>query len=149
MYSCYPIAIWHARKTIYDEIFQRSLSIIATINSLIDELGISRGNQKLGTGYHLGKLCEESLDLAEDCGIKKTTVASDCLNAIKNIKEMARCSYMMIIHSINMRSRSFDYVRFAHEGRESNQEDHYLAKRACTFGPGRHVWLEYPPIFWM
>jgi hypothetical protein len=44
--------------------------------------------------------CEEALALAEDCGIiKKITVASDCLNVIKNIKEMSRCSYMMIIRA--------------------------------------------------
>uniref|UniRef100_K4AMQ1 RNase H type-1 domain-containing protein n=1 Tax=Setaria italica TaxID=4555 RepID=K4AMQ1_SETIT len=95
--------------------------------------------------------CEEALPLAEDCGIKKMTVASDLskhpLNVIKNIKEMSRCSYMMIIQSINGRSRSFDYVRFAHEGRESNREAHYLAKHACTLGPGHHVWLGYPRVF--
>jgi hypothetical protein len=54
---------------------------------------------------------------------------------------------MMIIQSINGRARSFDYVCFAHEGRECNGEAHYLAKHACTLKPGRHVWLGYPPVF--
>lgn len=29
--------------------------------------------------------CAEALALAEDCGIRKVRVASDCLNVIKNI----------------------------------------------------------------
>ena len=91
--------------------------------------------------------CVEALALAEDCGIKKMTVASDCLNVIKNIKEKTRCPYMMILQDINARAKSFDYVRFAHEGRESNREAHYLAKHACTLDPGRHVWLGSPPVF--
>jgi ABC-type hemin transport system ATPase subunit len=85
--------------------------------------------------------------LAEDCGIKKMTVASDCLSIIKNIKEMTRCSYMMILHDLNARAKSFDYVRFAHEGRESNREARYLDKHACTLSSGRHVWLGPPPVF--
>jgi hypothetical protein len=53
------------------------------------------------------------------------TVASDCLiNVIKNIKEMPRCPYMMILQDINVRARSFACVQFAHEGRESNREAH-------------------------
>ena len=91
--------------------------------------------------------CKEALALAKDCGIRKMTVASDCQNVIRNIKEMTRCSYMMIIQSIDVMSKSFDYVCFTHEGRESNGEAHYLAKYACTFGPGRHIWLGYPPVF--
>jgi ribonuclease HI len=93
--------------------------------------------------------CVEALALAEDCGIKKMTVASDCLNVIKNIEEKTRCPYMMILEDINARAKSFDYVRFAQEGRESNREAHYLAKHACTLDPGRHVWLGSPPVFWM
>ena len=91
--------------------------------------------------------CEEALALAKDCGIKKMTVASDCLNVIKNIKEMTSCSYMMIIQGINMRLRSFDYVRFAHESSDSNREGHCLAKHVRTLGPGRYVWLGSPPVF--
>jgi ribonuclease HI len=203
-------AIWQARrKTIYDEIFQSPLSIIAKINMLIDELEFieefqrkemyqpqlkskkrhwippESGQCKINTDAAIAKdaykgaigvicrndqggfivasalvipniiepetleamACEEALALAEDCGIKKITVASDCLNVIKNIKDMSRCSYMMIIQSINGRARSFDYVRFAHEGRDCNREAHYLAKHACTLKPGRHVWLGYPPVF--
>ena len=91
--------------------------------------------------------CEEALALAKDNGIKKMTVVSDCQNVIRNFKEMTRCSYMMIIQSIDVMSKSFDYVCFTHEGRESNRKAHYLAKYACTFGPGRHIWLGYPPDF--
>ena len=91
--------------------------------------------------------CSEALALAEDCGLRKITVASDCLSVIKNIKEMSRCPYMMILQDINVRSRYFNCVRFAYEGRECNWEAHYLAKHACTLEPGRHLWLGAPPVF--
>ena len=41
-------------------------------------------------------VCVEALALAEDCGIRKVKVASDCLSVIKNIRDKPRCSYMMI-----------------------------------------------------
>jgi hypothetical protein len=71
--------------------------------------------------------CVEALALAEDCGVKNLTVTSYCLDVIKNIKETTRCPYMMILQSLTVRSKCFDYVRFAHEGRESNREAHCLA----------------------
>lgn len=37
--------------------------------------------------------CEKALALAEHCGVRKITVASDCLSIIKNIKEKTRCLY--------------------------------------------------------
>ena len=64
--------------------------------------------------------CLEALALAEDCGIRKMLVASDCLNIVKNIKELPRCSYMMIFQDIFQRSKSCQYVRFVHEGREGS-----------------------------
>jgi ribonuclease HI len=80
--------------------------------------------------------CLEALALAEYCGIHKMLVASNCLNVVKNIKELPRCSYMMILQDIFQRSKSCQYVRFVHEGREYNREAHYLAKYACTLGEG-------------
>ena len=62
----------------------------------------------------------EALALAEDCGIRKLLVASDCLNVVKNIKDIPRCSYMMILQDIFQRSKSCQYVRFVHEGREGS-----------------------------
>ncbi|RCV18497.1 hypothetical protein SETIT_3G305600v2 [Setaria italica] len=44
--------------------------------------------------------CLEALALAEDCAIRKMIVASDCLNVVRNIKEMPR---------------SFECAKFAHE----------------------------------
>jgi hypothetical protein len=82
--------------------------------------------------------------IAEDCGVYRLNVASDCLNVINNIKEMPRCTYMMILRDIYETSKSFDCVRFTHEGREFNREAHYLAKYACLLRPGRHVWLGSP-----
>ena len=91
--------------------------------------------------------CAEALALAEDCGIRKVKVASDCLNVIKNIMENSRCSYMIILRDIQERAKTFDYVQFAHKGRDANMEAHNLAKVACTFKDGRHVWLTSPPEF--
>ena len=91
--------------------------------------------------------CLEAQALAEDCRINKVLVASDCLNVINNINVMPRCVYMMVLQDIHQRSKSFDCVRFAHEGKESNREAHFLAKYACTLGVGRHIWLTSPPIF--
>ena len=89
--------------------------------------------------------CAEALALAEDCGIRKIKVASDCLNVVNNIKENPRCSYMMILRDIQERAKAFDCVQFMHEGRDCNVEAHNLAKLACTFGDGGHVWFTSPP----
>jgi ribonuclease HI len=88
----------------------------------------------------------EALALAEDCGIKNLTVTSDCLNVIKNIKETTRCPYMMMLQDLKVKSKCFDFVWFAHEGRESNREAHCLAKHACALRPGCHVWLGSPSV---
>jgi hypothetical protein len=59
------------------------------------------------------------LSLAEDCGIGKMKVVSNCLNAIRNIDEMPRCPYMMILQEIHEKSKTFKCVRFVHESRET------------------------------
>ncbi|TVU13128.1 hypothetical protein EJB05_40840, partial [Eragrostis curvula] len=51
--------------------------------------------------------CLEAIALAEDCNIRKMTVASDCISVIRNIKEMPRCPYMMVLQDICERSKSF------------------------------------------
>jgi ribonuclease HI len=94
-----------------------------------------------------GMACLEALALAEDCGIRKIIVASDCLNIVRNISEMPLCTYVMILKDIQERAKSFDYVRFAHEGRECNREADRLVKYACSLEDGRHVWLGSPPVF--
>ena len=92
-----------------------------------------------------GMACLEVLALAEDCGIRKIIVASDCLNIVRNISEMPLCTYVMILKDIQERAKSFDYVRFAHEGsRECNREADRLAKYVCSLEVGRHVWLGSP-----
>jgi ribonuclease HI len=90
--------------------------------------------------------CLEALDLADDCALRKLKVASDCLSVVKNIKDMPRCAYMMVLQDIHERAKPFECVRFAHEGRDSNREAHSLAKYACSMGAGRHVWLGTPPV---
>jgi ribonuclease HI len=57
--------------------------------------------------------CSKALALAEDCGFKSLIVASDCLNIVKNIKEMLQCPYLMILHDIHQRPKSLNFVRFA------------------------------------
>lgn len=44
--------------------------------------------------------CLEALASAEDCGVYRWIVASDCLNVINNIKETPYCAYMMILRDI-------------------------------------------------
>jgi ribonuclease HI len=78
-----------------------------------------------------GMACLEALALAEDCGIQRIIVASDCLIIVRNINEMPLCAYVMILKDIQERAKSFDYVCFAHEGRESNTEADRLA--ICMF----------------
>jgi len=57
--------------------------------------------------------------------------------------KMNRCANIMILQG----SKTFDFVRFAHEGRDFNREAHYVAKHACQFGAGQHVCLGSPPVF--
>jgi hypothetical protein len=90
--------------------------------------------------------CSEALALAKDCGIRSFVVATDCLNVVKNIREMPRCAYMIILQDIHQRSKSFSSVQFAHEGRNFNREAHMLAKSTCTLSSGRYIWLESPPV---
>jgi hypothetical protein len=52
--------------------------------------------------------CLEAFALAEDRGIRKLKVASDCLSVIKNIRDNCRCSYMMILQDIQERTKLFD-----------------------------------------
>jgi ribonuclease HI len=80
--------------------------------------------------------CSEALTLAEDIGIDKMNVVSDCLNVIRNIDEMSRCPYMMFLQEIHEKTKAFDCVQFVHEGRECNREAHVLAKYACTLRVG-------------
>jgi hypothetical protein len=77
---------------------------------------------------------------SEDSGFKLPECCQD-------IKEMPRCAYMMILQDIHERAKYFECVRFAHEGRNSNREAHFLAKYACSMGTGRHVRLGTPPVF--
>ena len=81
------------------------------------------------------------------CGVCRPIVASDCLNVINNIKEMARCAYIMILPDIYQTSKSFDCVRFTHKGKEFNRDAYYLAKYVCSLETGRHIWLGSPPMF--
>jgi ribonuclease HI len=83
--------------------------------------------------------CSEALALAENCGIGKMIVASDCLCVIKSINEMLRCPYMMILQEIYEKAKYFDLVRFVHESRDCNREARTFAKYACTLRVGRHV----------
>jgi hypothetical protein len=46
-------------------------------------------------------VCTEALALAEVCAIKKMIAASDCLDGVRNIKEMTRYAYMMILQNIH------------------------------------------------
>jgi len=51
--------------------------------------------------------CAEALVVAEDCGIHKIKVASDCLNVINNIMENSICSYTMILRDMKKEKKFF------------------------------------------
>lgn len=91
--------------------------------------------------------CNEALVLAEVCGLRDICEASDCTNAAKNIKDMPRYEYMMILQDIKEKENIFDRVHFVHEARESNSKEHNSTQFACTLEPSRHMWLDVPPNF--
>jgi ribonuclease HI len=92
--------------------------------------------------------CSEALSLAEDLPARKLKVASDCLNAVKEIQAgSAKGQHSMVIFTeIISRKKFFLKVEIIHERREANEEAHMIARTATSLDVGRHVWLINPPI---
>lgn len=56
--------------------------------------------------------CNEALSLAADCKVTSICVGSDCLEVVRNIKEMPKSKYYAILKEIDVRRRSFANVVF-------------------------------------
>jgi hypothetical protein len=88
--------------------------------------------------------CREALALAEDLGIGRVLVASDCQTVVKEIMTGSRCRYGSIIEEIKSRSTLLHECSLIFEQRAFNFEAHNLARFATTLGVGRHLWLGIP-----
>jgi ribonuclease HI len=71
--------------------------------------------------------CAEALSLAEDLGITKMEVTTDCVEVINMLKEKSLCSYSTILHEIAQKSRSFEVISFKFESRETNGDAYLVA----------------------
>ena len=99
-------------------------------------------------GYHPATLevyaVREALALAEDLGVQRLHVASDCLTVINDIHQRTGGQHGAVIREIISHSRSFISCTFGHEHRCFNAEAHNLAKHSCNLEVGRHLWLGIP-----
>lgn len=85
--------------------------------------------------------CQEAMALAEDLGVQKIHVASDCEGVVKDIRQELGGLHGAIIKEVNARTDTFISYNFIHECGMLNFEAHNLAKFSCSIGIGRHVWL--------
>jgi ribonuclease HI len=89
--------------------------------------------------------CREGLALASDLDLQTLQVASDCVNAVRNIHGEGFGRYGPIVWEINSWIGSFTKVEFIHEGRRSNVDAHCLARSSVNFLVGIYVWFVAPP----
>jgi hypothetical protein len=68
--------------------------------------------------------CREALALAQDLGLTRVCVASDCLEVINNLTRPYLGEYIMITSEINLTAALFQSIMFRHEKRVSNGEAH-------------------------
>ena len=72
------------------------------------------------------------------------------LRATQNITAPSRSNSSLAainsLQEIYKRSKSFNYVQFAHESRMFNREAHMISKFVCTFDSRRYIWFESPPV---
>ena len=92
--------------------------------------------------------CREALDLADDLGLRRILISSDCKQVVQDITDGSGGRYATVIKEIQMHSREFAHAKFIHEGRSLNVEAHNLARYALSLGQGRHLWLlePYDPV---
>jgi ribonuclease HI len=88
--------------------------------------------------------CREALSLAEDLGLPRVCIASDCKQVVDDIAEDSGGRYASIIKEIKVYRSEFEKVIVVHEGRKSNTEAHNLARFALSLDLGRHLWLLAP-----
>jgi hypothetical protein len=88
--------------------------------------------------------CREGLSLAQDLGLPRICIASNCLGI--NIHHPYQVEYSMIIPEIKETTSTFAMTVFRHERRNSNGEPHRFAHSSVSLGPGRRLWLLHRPM---
>jgi hypothetical protein len=94
----------------------------------------------------LGPL-KEALILAQDLGIQRLLVSSDCLEIVNALKNKNLSVYSSILVEIESRPSSFEVISFQHESRDSNGDAHLVARNAISQSFGRRLWLIDPPDY--
>ena len=87
----------------------------------------------------------EGLALANDLGLHRVRLASECTNAVRSIKQTTRGVYGQIIKEIREDVAAFHEMDFVHERREANHTAHVLARSTLCSSIGRQVWFFDPP----
>ena len=88
--------------------------------------------------------CREGLALANDLGLQKLQLASDCANVVRSIRDNGLGQYGHIVQEIRASLNDFQVAEVRHEGRVSNEDAHRLATSSIYKSCGRHVWLVNP-----
>jgi ribonuclease HI len=88
--------------------------------------------------------CREALALADDLGVNRIHVASDCKVVIDDITGGTNGRYGAIILEIKERASRLHEKSFSFGGRASNFEAHNLARFSTSLDIGRHLWLGNP-----
>ena len=133
-----------------DALFKNS-SMAAVAAVARDEAGIFQGASALVvTGVSSPEIAEalagrEGLALARDLGMQRITIASDCVNVVRNIQGPGMGLYGHIVREIKAEMTSFTKANFVHEGRNSNGDAHRIARSSIYNDVGRYVWFIDPP----
>lgn len=133
-----------------DAALSKNSSTIAVAAVARDEAGIFQGASALVVaGVSSPEIAEamagrEGLALAQDLGMQKITVASDCTSVVCNIQRPGMGLYGHIVREIKVEMASFTKVNFVHEGRNSNGDAHTLARSSIYDDVGRYVWFFNP-----
>ena len=73
--------------------------------------------------------CREALVLAEDLGLRKLKIASDCLTVINDLHAPIQMGgYCMVLREIQNRRTQFQASEFSHEQRICNKEAHHIPR---------------------
>jgi hypothetical protein len=83
--------------------------------------------------------CREALALAADLLVERITVASDCLDVIKELHGQHLGAYSHILLEMKETVEHRGGASFHHEGRRCNIEAHLLARYASSLVAGRQV----------
>jgi hypothetical protein len=88
----------------------------------------------------------EALVLADDLGVARFQLSSDCLEVIINMMKLKNLGrYSVILSEIQKQSSNFLEIIFKHESMDRNGEAHLLARNAIFHDFGRRAWLLEPP----